>query len=293
MTMEFITLLIVLGLLQLWGSGAPVQRDRWFYQWVDRLVGWIANSQLRLLLAVGVPVLLVYLLDDAFKGAMFGLLSLLFYVLVLLYSLGRGELTDQVMQYLMHWNNGNFESALKRAGNVGDFAQHGDAETHDFESLHRSFRRTLVYESYQRWFAVVFWFVLLGPVGAIGYRLSYLSGRSEHWSEQERQLALRVVHYLDWIPARILAYCFALVGHFDQCSERCWQMLTDNMPVTDLLDQCAVAAIEGDNPQQLQPMDRDHFIAFGRRQLEAIQLLMSRSVLCWVALIALLALILS
>ena len=28
--MEFLTLLIALGLLQLWGSGGPFQQDKWF-----------------------------------------------------------------------------------------------------------------------------------------------------------------------------------------------------------------------------------------------------------------------
>src|SRR5690625_6322799 len=35
--MIFLSLFVALVLVQWWGSGAPVQRDGWFYTWMERL----------------------------------------------------------------------------------------------------------------------------------------------------------------------------------------------------------------------------------------------------------------
>ena len=288
--MEFLTILIALGLLQLWGSGRPVQHDGWFFRLATNVQPLTRDSRWQLLILLALPVLAVAVVDDWLDGVLFGLLSLALYVVVLLYSFGRGDFSELLQQYLMHWNNGNFESAHKRAALIGDFSLQGGAD--DYESLHEQLRRAVVYDGFQRWFAVIFWFLLFGPVGALLYRLAYLAGRNEAVSEEQRQLALRFIHYLDWLPARLLSFSFAIVGHFDRCFNRWWLLISDNQPVADLLEDCALAAIEESRDRQLQPTDREHYIEFGRRQLEALQVLLSRSVVCWVVVIALLQFVL-
>ena len=62
--MEFLAILIVLGLLQLWGSGGPLQRDRWFYTLSQSVKGMVIAPHFRLLLVVGLPMLLLLLLLD-------------------------------------------------------------------------------------------------------------------------------------------------------------------------------------------------------------------------------------
>ncbi len=59
-------------------------------------------------------------------------------------------------------------------------------------------------------FAVIFWYVLLGPLGLLAYRLiafcTGLSVVSEH--------AVRLCACLDWLPARMTALLYLLVGNF-------------------------------------------------------------------------------
>lgn len=75
--------------------------------------------------------------------------------------------------------------------------------------------------SHRRAFGIFFWFVMpLGPAGAIIYRVSeYLAWA---WNEPEHmrgepfgRFAARVFYWIDWIPARLTAIAFAVVGNFE------------------------------------------------------------------------------
>jgi AmpE protein len=148
-----------------------------------------------------------------------------------------------------------------------------------------------LYEAFERWFAVVFWFLLLGPVGALGYRLSYLCGRNENLSPEDRLLALRFVHYLDWVPVRLLVLSFALTGNFVDGFNRLWQKIYDNQPASELLDCCALSAISASQEQQVYPADKTQFIEYGRQEILALQSLLTRCVICWLVIIAVITLV--
>ena len=280
--MEFLTLLIVLGLIQIWGSGAPLQRDQWFSELAKKTRSFVKITPLHLLIIVGLPTLAVVVLLALVESSLFGLVSLILYVCILLFGLGRGDVSESIRRYLSAWNHSNFESAYAQALAIGDF-QESDAIS-DHESLHRHVRSAFLYEGFERWFAVVFWFLLLGPAGAVAYRLSYLSGRLECLSDEERQVALRFVHYLDWVPVRLLILSFALTGNFVTGFNQLWLKLTDNQPIPELLDDCALAAI---NAVDTLPGDMQAFIEYGRQEILSLQSLLSRSVICWVVFIAL------
>ncbi len=287
--MEFLTVLIVLGLLQLWGSGGPIQRDEWYYQFNDNIPQRLGSAELRLLAAIGIPALGVFLLQDMVESVLFGLLSLILYVTILLFSLGRGDFNQNLQQYLTIWQSGDFEEAYKKATAIGDFEQ--SETTTDHVALHEHVRKAYLYEGFERWFAVVFWFLLFGPVGAVIYRLTYLAARHDSFKAEDKLLALQWLHYFDWIPVRLLALSFALTGNFVNSFNRYGSSLLDNQPSSELLDQCAVAAITGVNNSQVYPTDQEHFIEYGREELLTLQSLLSRSVVFWVIIIAVVTLI--
>lgn len=293
--MEFLTILIVLGLVQLWGSGGPLQRDDWFHAWINKIAGFFGPGKSRLLTIVAIPVVFTLFLQALFDARLFGLLSLILFIAVLLFCLGRGDFNDAIKRYLEAWQRGDFESAYDKAGSIGDFRQNDAID--DRQSLHAQVRVAMLYDGYQRWFAVVFWFFLLGPCGALGYRLSYLCARDEQLDDIDRQLAMRFIHYLDWIPARLLALSFSLTGNFVKGFNECGKQLMDNMPIPELLDCCAVAAINTDftdtstdSVDTLTPADESGFVQKARVQLLALQSLLSRSVICWLIILALLTL---
>ena len=88
--------------------------------------------------------------------------------------------------------------------------------------------------SYRHVFAPLFWFVLLGPAGALSYRLSAFFGR-EWGARQESEFgafgefARRAFGVIDWLPVRMTAAAFAVVGDFEDAIY-CWRNQADRWP---------------------------------------------------------------
>lgn len=75
-----------------------------------------------------------------------------------------------------------------------------------------------------RVFGVLFWFMLLGPFGAVAYALSVplaarWSGDTDFHASSDQIVAI-----LDWLPTRLLAFSFAIVGNFEEAMLR-WRSL--------------------------------------------------------------------
>ncbi|MFA6071083.1 MAG: CobD/CbiB family protein, partial [Janthinobacterium sp.] len=70
-------------------------------------------------------------------------------------------------------------------------------------------------------FGVFFWFLMpLGPACAVMYRVAEYLARA--WNEPEHmrneafgQFAARAFYWIDWIPVRLTAVAFAVVGNFE------------------------------------------------------------------------------
>jgi adenosylcobinamide-phosphate synthase len=79
-------------------------------------------------------------------------------------------------------------------------------------------------------FGPIAWFLVLGPAGAVIYRLSLML--TEAWptrgdadSEEFSEFAHRFFFWLDWAPARLTAASFAIVGNFEDAIY-CWRTQT-------------------------------------------------------------------
>lgn len=113
----------------------------------------------------------------------------------------------------------------------------------------------LVVTAHEQLFTVVFWFVLLGPAGALLYHLlTLLQTLAKHRSPQVDAWggALSSLHaILSWIPARLTALFFALVGNFDT-GFTCWRQMALQPKVSgeNLVIACAHASLASQNAQQ-------------------------------------------
>jgi AmpE protein len=71
----------------------------------------------------------------------------------------------------------------------------------------------------QRWFGVLFWFLLAGPAGALAYRLAQLLAYNDTMASEQngeaRGLAQRIALILDWAPAHLMALAMAIASDFD------------------------------------------------------------------------------
>lgn len=76
-------------------------------------------------------------------------------------------------------------------------------------------------------FGVIVWFVVLGPAGAVLYRLAQILGQK--WGALDEyefgvfgRFPARALEWMDWVPVRLTAISFAIVGDFEDAIY-CWR----------------------------------------------------------------------
>jgi len=314
--MSFISVLFALLLEQ----AKPLQRGnvvhaamrawvRWCARNLDageRVHGWLAWSA-----AVGLPsavVLGVYWLLHVVLGWP---VAILWSALVLYASLGfrqfsfhftriRDALTDGddvlARRLLDEWHASE-ASELQRSDMVGKVIE------------------VSVLSAHRHVFGVLTWFTVLaalglGPTGAVFYRLSEFVGR--YWHHRHRQneqtvseaLQTRADHswqLVDWVPARLTAISFAVVGNFEEAIDG-WRRhaqrgntsndglvlaatagaINVDLPATRFASSAPGEQTDGDDATQRSAPDLPH--------LAVVVGLVWRTVVMWVVLLALLTL---
>ena len=282
--MSFLAIIIALVLVQVWGSGSRVHHDDWFQGWRGRVSGWGVGPQIGVVLAIGLPVVVAHMLLNALEPRLFGLLWVALAVILLLYSFGRQDFHALMARYRSQCRSADFEGAyLATLPELGWTT--GRDNPVSSQEVHALVQRSFFYEGYQRWFAVLFYFVLLGPAGALAYRLLQLVR-----PDDETGLVERCLFLADWVPARLLAATFTLAGDFIGSRDALRNGLLDTRDdAGQLLYTVGTAAL---GPAPTAAVDE---LAFGEHaavQNKEADHLMSRSAACWVVLLSLAVLLL-
>jgi AmpE protein len=219
--MEFIVIVIGLFILHRAGSLPSLQRDVWYRSWMTRLgaQGWLKTiPHGRLIFSLLLPVLLVALLLLLVGDYWFGLPQFLLSLLLFLYSLGRGDLEEQVKGYQSDLKRDDLQAAYHDAADFNPAHQESNAE--NWGQLHSEALGAISYRYFERYFAVMFWFVLIGAPGAILYRLSVLHSDMSLDDVTDKSTAERWLQLMEWLPARLIGVSLAFVGNFTACLER-------------------------------------------------------------------------
>lgn len=208
--MNFIVLLLVLWVEKFSDLRRRVQRDGPWRRALNRLEArkeLAARPWLTLLALVLAPLALLGLLLWLLQPVAYGWLALPIHLLVLLYSLGRGDVKAALGAFRDAWRREELQTAAMAAER--DLGVRADGP----DSLLPAIQERLGWQAHEAFFAVIFWYALLGPIAALGYRLLALA--ETHASGQAlRELAAQFRHALDWLPARALAASMGLVGNF-------------------------------------------------------------------------------
>ncbi|HEY9110397.1 MAG TPA: regulatory signaling modulator protein AmpE [Rhodanobacteraceae bacterium] len=208
MAVELVAALIVLLVLLLWpGNVAGLRQFGWYRAWLDVLD--FAEGGGRVALALVLPVVACALIAHFIQHWIFALAALAFAVLILFYTFGPRELES------------DFEAVLKEDDPVARMAAALNLRSLP-DGAPRAFTAAELIEaavtaSLRRRFGVLFWFFLLGPAGALGYRLAWVTADSEaeRIDPRTRHAARRFALALDWIPAHLMTLAMALVSNFD------------------------------------------------------------------------------
>ncbi len=239
--MHFLALLLVVALM--WVTplrkGLPGDLPKTWVAWVLRREA--GQKRLGGVLLALLPLVLLVLLQWWLQRNGLGLFGLLLFALVLLACVGRRDPLGELAEgFERAWARGDEEAAALVAEQEMGVTAEGE------QPVLAQVRATLVREVLHGYVVTVFWFALFGPAGALGYRLLRLLADETEVPASAPAAALS--HALEWIPARLLAASFALVGHFDHVRAVLADVLLSwDVPSDELVHRAAEAALDGGN----------------------------------------------
>lgn len=182
-----------------WHQSLPVPLS-----WRSGAAGYVGL----ILLPVGLTAAVQYLL----AGHLFGVPGLFLGILVLLYCLGPLDLDTEVKDLLAAEQRGDTATAEALAGRlrVAEPTVPGGEVTALWQGV--------LIGANRRIFAVLWWFLLLGPSGAVLYRFSHHVRRlaQDHARPSLVAPAAATLRLLDWLPAQVTAAGYALAGCFEE-----------------------------------------------------------------------------
>lgn len=269
--MSFLVLLLAVWIEKFSALRHRVQRDAGWIRELNKLeAGTRLSNRPWLVLAVMVllPVALLGLLLLVLEPVAYGLLALPVHLLVVIYSLGRGDLLAGLGPFRDAWRREDLQAAAHVAKRDLDICADSG------EQLLERVEGHLLWEAYQSFFAVIFWYFLLGPVAALAYRLLALAekhGKNPAVIERAGQLR----HAFDWVPVRLLAASLALVGNFVAVSRvMLHELLNWNISAAQLIEK--VGLVAGEIPAPVAGPE-------GINNLDRIWELLLRAAVLWYA----------
>jgi len=215
------TLLILIAVLvteTFWTQISELRRHQYILSYADK---WQAlfdksnsmNAWLVMAIVLAPPLILVAVLIEGQQGVIGSLFELVLSLLVVTWCLGPQSLAVYY-QNLTHLNNDDTEAA-------DDSEQSGDQQQAEalFDYVH------------QAYFGVIIWFVLLGPVAALAYRMvatlanrsdvtvedtTHDEGTDDQQAPKHNRLWQTVYYVVDWVPSRLTCLMFMLTGNFSK-----------------------------------------------------------------------------
>ena len=213
MSAALIAVVVSLLLGHVFTALPSLRRYDWFIGWLH----WLGRqtggedwpNRIGLLIAVGLPLLGVgaaqFLLDDLW----YGLPAFFFALLALLYTWGPRDLNIDVEAVIEAR-----DPEARRAAAAALFPEGGEPVVEGPTLVAAVFRCAL-----WRWFGVLFWFLVAGAVGAIGYRLISLCAQGEarrSLPAGQRGAARVTLAVLNWPVAQLMTFALALAADFDR-----------------------------------------------------------------------------
>lgn len=219
--MTFISILLALLIEQL----KPLRADNPVYtaikSYAIRVEGWFNAGHAEhgrlgwfvVIVSLTLPTMLIYWLCTRVSP----FLALAWNVLILYLTLGFRHYSHYFTSIQYALNSGDTETARQL------LAQwlRTDTSGMDASEMARLAVEKALVTTHRHVFGVFFWFLVpMGPAGAVLYRVAEYLARA--WSEPEHmkteafgRFALRAYYWIDWVPARLTAAAFAIVGNFE------------------------------------------------------------------------------
>ena len=201
--MSYLVFIVAVGLFAVFGGGGPLHRDTWFDPMMRRIDALALDPPLSLTLRVAVPLLIFLILFSVLAFFLGELGEALMSVALLYFAFGRDDYPTDVQRFLARARVGDLDGAEMLVTDPNAHSEHSI-------TLSDAALQAFGYRGFARWFPAVFYFWLLGPFAAVGYRLVDLMNVRSSGQFQS------TVALLEWLPARVALLTFSLLGDFEK-----------------------------------------------------------------------------
>ena len=211
--MTIIAILLAFALCHFIRELSQVRKHQWLADWIvladdvfSKLPAW--NDLTGFLLIVFLPLLALGLVNQ-FLFSAFGYLGIsLLAIAVLVYTFGPRDIDTQVSEIIRAPDPESRQAAMGELfrGEVPD----------DLAACRAKTVEAVFSEALHRWFGVIFWFALLGVVGAFMYRIvDWLACEKSDLTAAQKLLIVRARQLLDWPAAQLMTLSLAIATDFD------------------------------------------------------------------------------
>lgn len=198
----------------------------WYSDWAEsieqRYNGGLRRQGLYAVILAIAPIAVAVLLATYVLGQIAGVLAFLFSIAVLYFCVELNRLSGVAQAVVDALDNDKVQDA---AAHLKELTGKDTVETTAAGVAHATVEAVLK-QANTLVLAPVFWFLVLGPFGAILHRLASTLDRL--WGHRTSRFAefgwaaARFDDILNWVPARITALSYAVMGSFEDAL-RCWR----------------------------------------------------------------------
>ncbi|GAB2497196.1 membrane protein [Pseudoxanthomonas sangjuensis] len=263
------------------------------YDWYGRWLRWLGGDAIAgrsgfwrgrfgIALALLPPLLAAGLLQWWLDKPWIGLPGLLFDILVLVYAWGPRDLDVDVEAVM------DSHDAASRNAAIANLWPQGESVRSDGPALVEA----VFGSALKRWFGVLLWFLLLGPFGALLYRLVECASAGEFSAtlpEGNRAGVRGLCALLEWLVAQLMTLGMALVGNFDVVRQAWRGAGGDRMNLdSGFLGAAARASVRSELAEEAEEYAEEGMVQVLRElpELRDAMSLVWRILLLWLAVLA-------
>ncbi len=237
--MSLFSLIFALLLEQLRPLSSRKELNSWLGRYVDffrhKLDGGESkHGQIAWILAIFIPLIATASLF-ALLAKQHAIFAWAFCVLVLYLTMG----FRQFSHYFTDIHKALLANDLNQARSLLSAWRAEPCEELSSEEVVRLTLEEALLATHRNVFAVAAWFVIfmllgLGPSGAVLYRMARLLNNRWQGNDQEQmshfgKFAAQMYHWIEWLPMRMTAATFAIVGNFEDAIF-CWRTQAQDWP---------------------------------------------------------------
>jgi adenosylcobinamide-phosphate synthase len=226
MTSTLVIILLALALDRWLPERGGFQLWNWYSDWAESIEqrfngGLRSQGTFAVLLAIA-PIIIAIFLATLILGQIAGVLVFLFAVAVLYLCVDLYRLGDVALAVATALEKGDVVHAATR---LKELTGKDTIETTEAGVAHATVEAVLK-QANSLVLAPIFWFLVLGPLGAMLQRLASTLDRL--WGHRTTRFAefgwaaARLDDLLSWVPARITALSYAVMGSFEDALH-CWR----------------------------------------------------------------------